>query len=559
MPVSLPMHGNDPHNAEGAPCSRRFRQTREHPNHLRRLPSARRCHAGHRGGSGLRGRSRPGGHRRRKPRVRRSRPVLRQHLSDAGPEEPAGQRLPAPERRRGRGGRHLPPGYLVRRRQDARPDRSGARGARVAAGGRDGRVHRCVAPAEGAGAPRGLRRGERGPGQRTNDGRGRPRAHAVGRAGLRARRGRWLRPGEEQRHRRRRAGSRHAARAVRRRADPHPARRALGVPPQGAADRCGARPVDRVPDVALQGGGGDASGGSGLHAGHRQGRPGGGRVLGREPVHRRPDGGGRERFGAQGDAAQSDRGGRDGPGAAPTPLRVHRRRRYAGRGGRLSGGVFREPRGHRRRRRPAGDGRGLQGELSVAPRGPADADVEDGDARHVPARPRHAPAAGADHRASLGDPARRRHRDSPASRGPRLRVRPAGDRHPPAAVRLRAGHRERRGRVGRCPRPRGGDRREAPRGPAALRGLRGAHDLHAHPGIQRAAQGAVAGGVALFDAGADRRRQLHRRGAEEVRPGFRLSRRPARRAHALPRRCEPDPDHPPRGEERRLRRRPAPS
>ena len=147
---------------------------------------------------------------------------------------------------------------------------------------------------------------------------------------------------------RRRAGRRHAARAVRRRADAHPARRALGVPPQGAAERRGARSVDGVPDVALQSGGGSPARGPGLHAGHRQGRPGGGRVLGGEPVHRRPDGRGRERLGAQGDAAQSDRGGRDAPGAAPAPLRVHRRGRGGGSGRRLSGGMVGEARGDSR-------------------------------------------------------------------------------------------------------------------------------------------------------------------------------------------------------------------
>ncbi len=48
-------------------------------------------------------------------------------------------------------------------------------------------------------------------------------------------------------------------------------------------------------------------------------------------------------------------------------------------------------------------------------------------------------------------------------------------------------------------------------------------------------------------------------GAEEVRPGVGLPRRPARRADAVPRRGQPHPDHPPRGEECPIPARPAPS
>ena len=210
----------------------------------------------------------------------------------------------------------------------------------------------------------------------------------------------------------------------------------------------------------------------------------------------------------------------------------------------------------RGRREPSGDGRELSDELAAAPRGPADADLEDCDAGDVPARPRHAAAAGAHHRASLGDAPRGRHGDTPAPRRPGLRADTAGDRHPPPAVPLRTGHRQRRGGIGRNPCSGPGPRREAPRWHAPVRDLRGAHHLHAHPGVQRPAQGAVTGAVALFDAGAVFGRQLHRGGPEEVRSRVRLSRRSARRADAFSRRCEPHADHPPRGEERRFRRGP---
>ena len=102
----------------------------------------------------------------------------------------------------------------------------------------------------------------------------------------------------------------------------------------------------------------------------------------------------------------------------------------------------------------------------------------------------------------------------------------------------------------------GGARREAPRRSAPLRHLHRAHRLHAHARVQRAAQGRVAGAVALFRPGADVGGELHRGGAEEVHPRVRLSRRPPGRSDALPRGGQPHADHPPRGEERRLRRRP---
>ena len=121
------------------------------------------------------------------------------------------------------------------------------------------------------------------------------------------------------------ARRRDPAGAVRRRAGPDPARRALGVPAQGAPLRRRPRPVDRLPDLAVQGGGGCAERGAGLYPRDRQGRAGRRCVQRGEPVHRRPDGGGGERVGAQGDAAQSDRGGRDGPGPAPAPVRGDRR------------------------------------------------------------------------------------------------------------------------------------------------------------------------------------------------------------------------------------------
>ena len=387
-------------------------------------------------------------------------------------------------------------------------------------------------------------------------GEGRPGAHAVGRAGVRARGDDGIRAGEEQRCQRRLTGRRHATGAVRGAGDAHSARRALGVPPQGAAERCRPRAVDRVPDVSLQGRGGDAARSARLHARHRQGGPGGRRLLGGEPVHRRPDGGGRERIGAQGDAAQSDRGGRDGSGAAPAPVRVHRRCRRTGSRHRLSSRVVRETRCHRGRREPPGDCRELSDKLSAAPRGPADVDLEDRDAGDVPARPRHAAAAGAHDRASLGDPPGGRHGDTPAPRRSGLRADTAGDRHPPSAVPLRTGHRQRRGGIGRNPCAGAGHRCEAPRRHAAVRDLRGAHHLHAHAGVQRPAQGAVARAVALFDAGAVFRRQFHRRGPEEVHSRVRLSRRSARRADAVPGGSEPHPDHPSRGEERRFGRGP---
>ena len=159
----------------------------------------------------------------------------------------------------------------------------------------------------------------------------------------------------------------------------------------------------------------------------------------------------------------------------------------------------------------------------------------------------------------LGDPPGGRHRDTPASRRSRLRACPAGDRDPSPAVRLRAGHRQRRGRVRRNPCAGAGPRREIPRRPAALCHLRRAYRLHAHPGVQRAAQGAVAGAVALFHAGADVRRQLHRGGPEEVRPAVGLSRRPAGRAAAVSGGREPHPGHPPRRGRTSIPARPAPN
>ena len=106
------------------------------------------------------------------------------------------------------------------------------------------------------------------------------------------------------------------------------------------------------------------------------------------------------------------------------------------------------------------------------------------------------------------------------------------------------------GQEGAC----GGDRRRASPRSAALCRLRRAHDLHAHPRLQRPSEGLVASSVAVLAAGAGDGPELYRGGAAEVRRGIGLSRRPARRTHALSRRSQSQPDHPARGATHRRRR-----
>ena len=305
------------------------------------------------------------------------------------------------------------------------------------------------------------------------------------------------------------ARRRDPAGAVRRRAGPDPARRALGVPAQGAPLRRRPRPVDRLPDLAVQGGGGGAERGAGLHPRDRQGRAGRRCVQRGEPVHRRPDGGGGERVGAQGDAAQPDRGGRDDPGPAPAPVRGDRPGEGPGRNGRLPEPVDGARGIALHRGRPPRNRGGVPRKLSPASRGAGDPDRQDRDAGQLPARARHVAVAGAHRLAPVGAPARGRHRDPSPPRRPGPRADPPGDRDAAPAVRFHPGDCAGRGGGGvgsggsasqTCPRT--GDRRRAPPRDAALCGVRRADDPDAHLRVQRPAQGAVAGAAPLLGAGA---------------------------------------------------------
>ena len=110
---------------------------------------------------------------------------------------------------------------------------------------------------------------------------------------------------------------------------------------------------------------------------------------------------------------------------------------------------------------------------------------------------------------------------------PRPRADPAGDRDPSRTDRLRARHHQRhRRRAGGTAGPGRRDRRPAASGPAALRGLRRAHDLHAHAGLQRPAEGTDGRRVALRRGGAGRRPELHRRGPQAVHHRVGRPRRP---------------------------------
>ena len=483
-----------------------------------------------------------------------------------------------PVRGRGRrGGGDLPARHRLRRRQDPRAHRPGPRGARREGGVERRGVRRPLPAPFGAGPHRGLRRRERRPGQRPEDGRRGAGLYALGRARLLPRGPGGLRAGPRERREPHRPRRGDPARAVRGRADPDPARRAVGVPAQGAAARRCARPVDRVPDLAVQGGGGRAQRGPRLHPRDRQGRAGGRRLRRGEPAHRRAHGGGGERLRAEGDAPQPDRGGRDGPGAPPPPVRRHRRGRKRRRRRSVPADLGGQPGFARRRGRAPGDGRDLSGELPAAPRGAGDPDRQDRYARQLPARARHVAAARAHHRPSLGDEARGRDRDPPAPHRPGARADPAGDRHPPRPDQLRAGDRQRRrrrrerrrergqrrwrgrererrwrprregkreGRRGANESPGRGDRRRTPPRPPSLRGLRRPHRPAAHPRLQRSPQGPGAGPASLLDPRPRDRRRLHRGGPQEVHRRVRLPRRPAGRSDALSGRSEPPPDHP---------------
>ena len=123
-----------------------------------------------------------------------------------GPEEPARQRMPAADGcgRRSRG--DLPARYVLSWRQDPRTARVGPCGPWIGVRAEH----------------RGVRRTVRAPEE--------PCPHRV--------------------------RYRDLARAVQRRADPDSARRALGLPAEGAPHRRCPRPVDGVPDFVVQGGGG---------------------------------------------------------------------------------------------------------------------------------------------------------------------------------------------------------------------------------------------------------------------------------------------------------------
>ena len=180
-------------------------------------------------------------------------------------------------------------------------------------------------------------------------------------------------------------------------------------------------------------------------------------------------------------------------------------------------------------------------------RSAGDLDRQDGDARQFSARARHVAASGSHCRAAVGRAARRCDGDPSSPYRPRPGVRPAGDRHPPRPVRLSAGDLERHRRRRRQARPGPGDRRRTSQRSASLRGLCGAHRLHAHPRLQRAAQGSFAGGIALLDPLPGDGHQLRRGSAQEIHRRIRLSRRPSRRADTLSRRGQFATDHPARG------------
>ena len=366
-----------------------------------------------------------------------------------------------------------------------------------------------------------------------------------------------LRAGPQERREPHRARGGDAARAVRWRADAHPARRAVGLPPQGRADGGRAGPAHRIPDIAVQGRRRRTERRARLHARDRQGRTGERRLRRGEPVHRRSDGRSGERIRAQGHAAQSDRGGRDHPGAAPAPVRAHRRIEHRARGGRVPRALGGTPRVARSRRGAARERRDVPGELSAAPGGAGDAHRQDGDARQLPARAGHAAAARAHHRAPVGGEAGGRDRHPRAPHRPRTRADPPGDRHAASAERLRAGNRQRhRGRRRGEEGARAADRRRAPRGAPAARHLRRPDRLHPHSGVQRAAQGLDGRRAALLDARSRHRDQLHRRGAQALHRRIRVPRRPARCTDALPRRGEPRPGDAPGRAPRRRGRRP---
>ena len=80
-------------------------------------------------------------------------------------------------------------------------------------------------------------------------------------------------------------------------------------------------PTHGVPDPPAECGGEHSPSGSRLHAGHRQGQSGKGRVQRRKQVHRRRHGGAREGLGSQSDDSESHPRRGNGQGASPTPLR----------------------------------------------------------------------------------------------------------------------------------------------------------------------------------------------------------------------------------------------
>ncbi len=151
------------------------------------------------------------------------------------------------------------------------------------------------------------------------------------------------------------AGRGNARRALRRTADADPHGRVGDLPAQsGQQVRC-AGPTHRVPHLALQGRRILVERRTCLHPGGWQGRACGRRLLGREPVRRRPHGRGRKRLRPESHASQPDGGRRDGARAAAPPFRARGRgARTRGCSG-LQGGVEPKPRSALHRGREAQD------------------------------------------------------------------------------------------------------------------------------------------------------------------------------------------------------------
>ena len=363
--------------------------------------------------------------------------------------------MPPAERRWRRSGGHLPLGHLLRRRQDAWPDRAGSRGRGHAGRGGCGGIRRCRAAAGRSGAHRRIRRRKRRPRQWPGDGGRGAGAHALGRDRILAGWPGGLRAGAKQRPGGRGPRRRDAAGVVRRRADADSAGRTLGVSAQGAAPPRCPRSAHRLSHLSVQGRGGRSQRSAGLHLGAWPRRPGHRRLQRGKPVRGRPDGGGGERFRPQGHAAEPHRRRRIGASAAPPPVRAHRRRRRSPDGQRLPQAVGRTRRPACRGGQPSGNRRGVRSQLSAASRSAANADRQDRHHQRVPARARHVAPARPQRRPSLAAAAGGCRRPPSASHRLGLRADSPRGRHPLGPIRLRAGHRQRhRRRAWRKPRPR---------------------------------------------------------------------------------------------------------